>query len=216
VIILIGGEKGGSGKTTIATNLAALRVQSGRDVLLVDTDVQGSASYWAASRDDAAISPRVACIQKFGRNLALELKDLARRYQDVVIDAGGRDSPELRASLVAADRAFIPIQASQFDVWTLQRMEELVASALTFNAALTAMIVLNRASPNPVVGEVEEVKEIAADFQHIGLCDVILRDRIAYRKAAKAGLAVTELDRTDSKANTEIRRLYQWVFASNL
>ena len=49
MIVLIGGEKGGTGKTTIATNLAALRAMAGRDVLLVDTDPQGSASYWTTS-----------------------------------------------------------------------------------------------------------------------------------------------------------------------
>ena len=57
MIVLIGGEKGGTGKTTIATNLAALRAMAGRDVLLVDTDPQGSASYWTTSRDENAIKP---------------------------------------------------------------------------------------------------------------------------------------------------------------
>ena len=52
-IILIGGEKGGTGKTTLAVNLAALRASQGRDVLLIDTDIQASASYWAQSRDEA-------------------------------------------------------------------------------------------------------------------------------------------------------------------
>ena len=76
MIVLIGGEKGGTGKTTIATNLAALRALAGRDVLLVDTDPQGSASYWASSRDEDGIKPRVACIQKFGKGLQGEVQDL--------------------------------------------------------------------------------------------------------------------------------------------
>ena len=52
MIILIGGEKGGTGKTTIATNLASIFKHNGRDVLLVDTDKQGSASFWCATRDE--------------------------------------------------------------------------------------------------------------------------------------------------------------------
>ena len=60
MVILIGGEKGGTGKTTLATNLAALRAQSGKDVLLLDTDVQASASYWAQIRDERDITPRVS------------------------------------------------------------------------------------------------------------------------------------------------------------
>ena len=125
-IILIGGEKGGTGKTTLAVNLAALRALQGRDVLLIDTDIQASASYWAQSRDEAGIQPRVACIQKFGKGLQTEVRDLARRYQDLIIDAGGRDSAELRAALVVAERVYIPIQPSQFDIWTLGRMDDLV------------------------------------------------------------------------------------------
>ena len=57
-IILIGGEKGGTGKTTLAVNIAAARARDGHDVLLVDTDPQGSASYWAAAREEAGIEPR--------------------------------------------------------------------------------------------------------------------------------------------------------------
>src|SRR5512143_948356 len=117
MITLIGGEKGGTGKTTLAVNLAALRTLQGRDVLLIDTDIQASASYWTQSRDEAEVQPRVACIQKFGKGLQTEVQDLARRYQDIIIDAGGRDSVELRIGLVVAKRAFIPIQSSQFDIW---------------------------------------------------------------------------------------------------
>lgn len=74
-IILIGGEKGGTGKTTLAVNLAALRALQGRDVLLIDTDVQASTSYWAQSRDEAQTRPRIACIQKFGKGLPTEVRD---------------------------------------------------------------------------------------------------------------------------------------------
>ena len=81
MIILIGGEKGGTGKTTIATNLAAMRALAGRDVLLIDTDPQGSANYWVQSRDELEIMPRVACVQKFGKGLPAEVKDLAKRYR---------------------------------------------------------------------------------------------------------------------------------------
>ena len=80
MIVLIGGEKGGTGKTTLATNLAAMRALAGRDVLMIDTDPQGSANYWAQSRDEENITPRVACIQKFGKGLPKEVQDLAHRW----------------------------------------------------------------------------------------------------------------------------------------
>lgn len=215
MIVLIGGEKGGTGKTTLATTLAALRVREGRDVLLVDTDKQGSASFWAATRDERADTPRVACIQKFGKGLARELQDLAARYDEVIVDAGGRDSTELRAALVAADQLHIPVQASQFDVWTLSRMDELVEQAGSINDRLRAYVVINRASPNPVVREAEDVAAVLADFDHLAFRDVVLRDRIAYRRAASLGLAVSEMDPADPKATAEVERLYESVYASD-
>ncbi|HRD68245.1 MAG TPA: AAA family ATPase [Candidatus Competibacter sp.] len=211
-IILIGGEKGGTGKTTLAVNLAALRALQGRDVLLIDTDVQASASYWAQSRDEAQTRPRIACIQKFGKGLPTEVRDLARRYQDLIIDAGGRDSVELRSSLVVAERVFIPIQPSQFDIWTLGRMDDLVRTAQGFNAELRASVVISRASTNPSVNEAAEARTLLADFEHLRLANAIIRDRIAYRKAARDGLSVDELKPGDPKAIEEMRALFREVF----
>lgn len=213
MIILIGGEKGGTGKTTLATNLAAMRALTGRDVLLIDTDPQGSANYWAQSRDEENIAPRVACVQKFGKGLAAEVKDLATRYQDIIIDAGGRDSVELRSALVAAERAYIPIQPSQFDIWTLDQMDNLVEMAKGYNPELQATVVISRSSTNPSVHESDDTGKLLDDFNNLSLSDVIIRDRIAYRKAAKDGLAVIELKPKDPKAVSEMETLYNEVFA---
>jgi len=213
VIVLIGGEKGGTGKTTLATNLAAKRALAGRDVLLIDTDMQGSASYWAQNRDESEAEPRrVACVQKFGKGLRAEVMDLANRYEDIVIDAGGRDSVELRAGLVVADKAYIPIQPSQFDIWTLDRMDELVHSAQGFNPELSARVVISRSSTNPSVSDARDAADLLADFAHLGLSGAAIRDRIAYRKAAREGLCVDELKPRDAKAVEEMQALYVEVF----
>jgi chromosome partitioning protein len=214
MIILIGGEKGGTGKTTIATNLAAMRALAGRDVLLIDTDPQGSANYWAQSRDEENIAPRVACVQKFGKGLPAEVKDLAHRYQDIIIDAGGRDSVELRSALVVVEKAYIPIQPSQFDIWTLNQMDELVETAKAFNPGVQARVIISRSSTNPSVHESDDTGKLLDDFTNLDLADVTIRDRIAYRKAAKDGLAVTELKPKDSKAVEEMEALYREVFGN--
>lgn len=213
MIVLIGGEKGGTGKTTLATNLAAKRALAGRDVLLIDTDVQGSANYWAQNRDEAGTIPRVACVQKFGKGLQSEVQDLAKRYQDIVIDAGGRDSVELRAALVVANKAYVPIQASQFDIWTLDRMEDLVQSAQGFNPDLHAWVVFSRTSTNPSVHEFQDAASILGDFANLSLSKVTICDRIAYRKAARDGICVDELKPKDPKACEEILALYEEVFS---
>lgn len=212
MIILIGGEKGGTGKTTLATSLAAKRALAGRDVLLIDTDLQGSSNYWAQVRDESGIKPRVACVQKFGKGLQAEVQDLATRYQDIIIDAGGRDSVELRISLVVADKAYVPIQASQFDIWTLDRMDGLVSSAQDFNKGLHAWVVFSRTSTNPSVHEFQEAASILSDFENLSLSDASICDRIAYRKSAREGICIDEMKPRDLKACDELEKLYQEVF----
>ncbi len=212
-VILIGGEKGGTGKTTLATNLATLRALSGRDVLLVDTDIQASASFWSRIRDEAGIQPKIACAQIVGKGLQIKIQNFAHRYQDLVIDAGGRNSMELRAGLVAAERAFIPVQPSQFDIWTLGHMDDLVRTVQRYNPKLRAWVVINRGSTNPVVTEGVETQELMADFQHLHLAHSSLRERIAYRKAARDGLCVAELQPPDPKAVEEMQSLFTEVFA---
>lgn len=213
MILLIGGEKGGTGKTTIATNLAAMRASEGRDVLLVDTDIQGSASFWVQVRDEKGHTPRVANVQKFGRGLASELLDLKGRYQDIIIDAGGRDSPELRASMVRADLAVIPVQASQFDLWTLDRMEEMIKLAVEYNPGLVVKVLVTRASTNQFVAEARKAAELIEDFDAFSLATTVIKDRIAYRRAAAEGKGVTEIFKSEyDKAGREIKALYKEIF----
>ena len=212
MIILIGGEKGGTGKTTIATNLAAMRVTKGHDILLVDTDKQGSASAWSGIRDTKNNLMRIPSIQKFGLNLPSDIKDLSTRYEDIIIDAGGRDSVELRASMTVAQKMYVPVQASQFDIWTLTIINDLVSNAKGFNPNLLPKILINRAATNPVINEVEEAKLVLEDFEFLRLSPSILKERISYRKAAKTGLSVVELEKKDNKASSEIEKLYEEIF----
>lgn len=212
MIILVGGEKGGTGKTTVVTNVAALAIQNNKDLLLVDTDKQGSASSWASVRDENDSVQRIPCVQKFGENIAREVKSLNEKYTDVLIDAGGQNSQELRAAMLVADKLFIPIQAAQFDVWTLGVMDKLVNQAKVFNEKLQAYILINRASTNPSINEIEEVKEVLEEFEHLKLSSNIIRERIAFRKAARGGLSVAELTKQDAKATAEVIELYKEIY----
>jgi chromosome partitioning protein len=212
MIILIGGEKGGPGKTTLATNLAAMRTKQLEDLLLIDTDKQPTASYWCSLREDYKIEPRVASIQKFEKAVRTETLALREKYKDIIIDAGGRDSPELRSALLVAEKAIFPLRPSQFDLWTLGRMNTLVETAKEFNPSLEASIVINQASPNPAVKEVEEAKELIQEFSNLKLLKTHLCERIAYRRAAIHGMAVTEYKPEDNKAIEEIVNLYEEIF----
>lgn len=221
-IILVGAEKGGTAKTTTAVNLAVLSARSGRDTLLVDTDMQGSASDWTVARDEviekasqsdqgSGHPPRIACLQKFGKGLARELEDLSTRYEQIIVDAGGRDSVELRAAMTKADIMVSPIQASSFDLWTLRRLDELVRQAQAFNSDLKVLVVIARASTNASVTDTAEAAELVGEYETFSLAKHPIRERIAFRRAAGQGLGVIEYDPVDEKAIFEINALYKEI-----
>lgn len=114
--------------------------------------------------------------------------------------------------MTIAEKMYIPVQASQFDIWTLSIINDLVHQAKGFNPGLSPRVLINRAATNPVVNEVAEVQAVINDFEYLKMTSIILKERISYRKAAKSGLAVIELDKQDLKATDEIEGLYKEVF----
>ena len=212
MILLVGGHKGGVGKTTLAVNLAAMRSRAGRDVLLVDADRQGSANLWAGIRREEARNASVPCVQKVGKGLAADIRDLATRYEDIVIDAGGQDSVELRAAMAIAEFALFPIQPSIFDAATLVTLADLVAQAQALNRKLVAAVVINLASTHPRVKEAQEAKELVAEYDDLRSLDVVIRERIIFRKSARGGHCVFESTDRDRFAETEMNALYREVF----
>ena len=134
MIVLVGGEKGAVGKTTLAVSLAAMRRRAGHDALLLDADKQARRESMGRIRQEESRDAPMPCLQKRGRGLAADIRDLAPRYGDVVIDVGRQDSGELRAALRIADLALFPIQPALFDAATLETLAELVEQAQTFNA----------------------------------------------------------------------------------
>ncbi len=212
MIVLIGGEKDGTGKTTRATNLVAQRAQAGHDVLLVDTDRQGSASSWTQVRDASGRKLQVTCVQECGKGLQTAMRDLARRYADVSINAGGRDSVALRAGLVLADKASIPIHASQCDIWTLDYLDELGATVQSCNPDLRACVISARALPHPLVSEACEAHAILSDSARVDMATPIVYDRIASRRSGREGRSIGALSRSDQQAMAEISFFSQEVF----
>lgn len=211
-IVIIGGEKGGTGKTTIATNLAVVRALENKDTLLVDTDPQSSGSLWNHIRDSNKKKPRVSCIQKFGEGITEELQDLKRRYESIIVDAGGRDSIELRASMIVADIIIVPVQASQFDLWTLQKIENLFKQARAINKNLKIKVLLSRAPTNPSIKDIGDAKALVSEFDELTLLNTVISDRTIYRRAAAEGIGVVEYNPNNEKATAEIKSLYNEIY----
>ncbi len=212
MIILIGGEKGGTGKTTIATNLSVLRTKKTNSLLLIDTDRQPSASFWCSIREDNYITPRIASVQKFDKGVRTETLFLKEKYRDIIIDAGGRDSLELRGALLVADKVIFPLRPSQFDLWTLGRLNTLTEIATEVNANLKVYLLINQAHTNPVVKEVEEAKKLISEFPDFILLKTLVYERIAFRRATIRGMSVLEYTPEDQKAADEIKMLYKEIF----
>lgn len=211
MIVLFGGEKGGTGKTTIATNIAALRAKAGYDVLLVDTDPQKTASYWSLIRDEKEQLPKITTIQKFD-NIKKEILSLKNKFDDIIIDAGGRDSIELRTGLLVSDKVISPLRASQFDLWTLAKINHHIQDAQLINEKLTPFILINQSPSHPAVKEEKEAFSFLKEFETLNILSSFIKERIAFRKAAMNGLSVTELSPEDKKASLEISQLYEEVF----
>ncbi len=213
MIVVCGGIKGGGGKTTIATNLAVMRSLAGKDVLSVDADEQDSASDFALVRNEVFAEQGGAgftSVKLRGAAVRSEVANMAAKYDDVIIDAGGRDSSGHRAALLVADIYLVPLFPGSFDVWTLATVSQLIEEASVFNDNLKSLCFLNRADAQG--SENEEAARIVKETASLTYLDQPIGFRKAFRKAAAEGKAVIEFKPKDKKAIEEIQRLYISVF----
>lgn len=213
MILLVGGEKGGTGKSTIAINLAVEAARAGHSVLIVDADPQGTATNWVKLRKlEHPTLPAIESVAIVGNSFLKELKPYIDKYDQIIIDAGGRDSVELRLALPIVQRAVIPIRPSQADVWTVAKMDILVAEAQGLNQDLQAAFVINCALSN-TTRKTMEAKNYFSEYVKMPLCETTMISRVVYMDAIEAGLGVTEMPRGKAgEAAGEVQLLYQEVF----
>lgn len=209
MIVLIGSQKGGCGKSTIAVNLCSALAQRGDDVVLVDADRQATAANWAMDRAEKPHLATVHCIQKY-ENIRETLLDLEQRYGYVIVDAAGRDSRELRTGMTAAQKMLVPFRPSQPDLDTLPTLQSIIVQAQDLNPHLTVSALLTMASTHPSVNETEEARIYIGDYPEIQLLNTVISDRKVYRDAMSEGVGVIEL--TNPKAIQEIQGLIQELF----
>ncbi len=218
MIILIGGKKGGSGKSTITMNLASALARQKKDVMIVDTDRQSSTAEWATERiRNQSTLPEIFCVQKYNE-IHTTLLDLNKRYKYVLVDTAGRDTPELRSAMIVANKLLIPVRPSQLDLNTIPDMQKIIQESKLVNPNLVTLAVLSMAPTNPIVNEAKEAQEFLAEFPSITLLKTIVRDRKIYRDAVSEGLGVVEIDKTSEsarKAKKEIQDLVKEIFNGN-
>lgn len=214
MIVTVGNTKGGVGKTTLALNIAIRRASAGKDVWLVDGDRQGTAQTAIALRAEAGRKPALACSSyPDGVQLRSQVLQQRGKFEEVVIDVGGRDSSALRAALVITDIVVIPFQPRSYDVWALADIAHLVNEAQAMRDGLKAYAVLNCA--DPAGSDNREAAEAVAEHRELIYLDAPLHRRKAYANAAGAGLCVSELKVADLKANAELSYLIRQLFGAD-
>lgn len=202
MILCVAHIKGGVGKSLIATSVAAILAQRGRDVLLIDADDQGSAATFSQLRADVAGVATFATVQLYGAAIRQQMKQLREKYAEIVIDVGGRDTGSLRAALTVADKVVIPFPPRSVDLWAGAKIVDLVAEARDLNDGLQAYSFLNMADSQG--HDNADAFEALLGMQGIEALPLAIVRRKAFPNAFSNGVAVTEQTPRDAKAVEEL------------
>ena len=216
--LLVGGVKGGTGKSTLAVNLGIERARQGKKIILVDADPdQESLSDYIANRDEHGAMPSVPVVQVKGSTTAKSLQALGRDFDDVIVDCGGFDSIELRQAALISHAWVVPLNPSQLQIWTMPKLKSVLdeANAMRGDAQLTGWLLGMRISTNPYSSAKDDLQAVAEAFPGFRTLRTIVHQRAAFEKAEKLGLAVTELEKpntSERRARDSIRELHRELF----
>jgi len=212
MIIVIGGIKGGTGKTTIATNLAVINAATARKTLLIDTDDQQTSLGWSEQRSALQDFAETKLVTIFlsGSNIHKQIIQLAKDFDDIIIDVGGRESVSQRSALTIADVFVLPFQPSSFDLWTISVLMLMLEELIMINPKLKKLYVINRALTNNK--DNQEAFELLGETGLLDAVPIFLGNRISYRSAASKGLGVVEHKPRDPKAIIEMTTLHTHIF----
>jgi chromosome partitioning protein len=216
VIISFGNQKGGVGKSMLSYNLAVTRALAGHDVLLVDTDPQATAAKMVANRFDEQLKPDINCVQLIGAaSMIAQLKNLASKYEDIIIDAGGSINEELRASMMLANKVFIPVVPKQIDIWAVVgNMTKLVHDIRSLREGFRPFLVVNMAPTNPTLRrKIRTALEVLREYKDsFSVLPNFLSLREPFSDSIIEGKGVVEYVEPDHNAFREMIGLYKRVF----
>ena len=198
-IIVVASQKGGVGKSTIITNLAAALVGMGKSVVLVDADEQTTASEWGASRSDHPDAIKIDVMQERGEIDKL-LESL--NYDYVLVDTAGHASIEMRSSMSVADIVLCPFRPSQADLNTLGYLSGVVDMAVTINTKMRTLAIINTAPTNPKMPGVAQAQALIAEYPELALANTVIYHRDVFLSSMSEGLGVTEMT---GKSASEIK-----------
>ncbi|WP_422075224.1 ParA family partition ATPase [Tranquillimonas rosea] len=183
-VITVAQQKGGSGKTTIALNLAVAFHRRGLTVALLDTDPQGSLGRWFMTRVESGEDPGMEFSTASAWGVSYECDKLKRQADVVLVDTPPKVDADLRPALRASDLVLVPVATSQVDVWATESVLDLAG-----REGRETLVVLNRARPGTRIAI--EVAQTIADLG-VARAQTILGNRVVYAEALGQGKGVLE------------------------
>lgn len=191
-------QKGGVGKTTLATHVAGELARTGARVLLIDADPQASALDWSERRVGEGLPRLFDVVGLAKETLHDQVPSLAGGYDHVVIDGPPRVTALARSAMLASDLVLIPVQPSPYDVWASQQVVTLVTEARVFRPELRAAFIVNRRIVNTVIGR--DVQDALAGLGLPAL-SVPVSQRVAFAESVAIGRLVRESHPGSAAAN---------------
>lgn len=201
LVITVAQQKGGSGKTTLAANLAVAFQRQGMRVALLDTDAQGSLGRWFMARralgevySGAHNGPAMEFSTASAWGVSYECEKLRKLSDVVIIDTPPKVDADLRPALREADLVLVPVAASHVDLWAIDGVLDLVA-----REGKRALLVLNRAKAGNRL--TAEVAMAAAKAGEVAVAR--LGSRVVFAESLGTGLGVAEAGRSAAQAEVE-------------
>ena len=210
-IIAVCNTKGGTGKTTVALQLAIARARQGKKVWFVDGDRQQTGALALSLRLEQKGKKEVPfATYSDGKSLQFNVRKLSDQFDTVIIDVGGFDATTMRAAMMLCDLLLIPFQPRSFDSWALPKMHTLLEEVQSTRGEFPAYALLNSADPNSV--DNKEAEEALQDYPTMKFLNCPLGRRKAFATSSGYGLGVDELKTRDPKAVKEVKDLVKAVF----
>ncbi|WP_297813025.1 ParA family protein [uncultured Helicobacter sp.] len=211
MVFSICNEKGGSGKTTFAINLATKLNEQGK-CLVIDLDPQKSVSAFLSFREKKNMPFDFK--SSHSKELQELIKQARKSYQNIVIDTGGRDSAEMRSAMIYSDICIIPTIPNGLDVVVLDKMLEYLKEAKKINGNLKGVVAITKATTNPFlhykIGEFQDFIKNKNTQNDFFLLKNILFEREALKEAILQGKGIVEEGIKNSKrAREDFLKVFQ-------
>ena len=166
--------------------------------MYIDGDEQGTVAAFTELRTIEKGNPGYTAVVLQGGAIRTQVRQLAPKYSDVVIDVGGRDTGSLRAALSVSDMLLIPVKPRSFDLWGVDQTADLVQEAREINEHLRAIVVINEADSQGK--DNEAALNALQKIEGIEVAPLLIVRRKAFPNAAIAGLSVLESEYDDPKS----------------